>query len=438
MMTTMFYTMMAALATANDGAGDGAGAALGAGAGSGAGGSDPGFWFRTWLGKPTQSPLAQHSDDTFMFIWWFCVAWFIFLMGLMFYFVIAYRRKPGKIAVRSSSHNASLELFWTIIPTLMLVYIFWIGFEGYMEKVTPPGNAMELKLTGYKWSWDLEYPGGVVVNRGTSGGKVAKDAAELVPIFYVPAETPIRLRMNSTDVMHAFWIPNFRIKSDLVPNRYTGLWFKANGPDGGIHTRYHPKTKAEEKPGELNNPFVEALAGAPFEDHWIFCAEYCGTGHSEMAGIIRVVSADVYKNWLVLQNDNPTDTPAMKGAKIYKARCISCHSVDGSSGTGPTWKNMFGYSFMHTNGESHVNDDQHITEAIRYPNKHIRSDYPAGGMSAFPESLLSNKQVDYILAYMKTISDKAPPTTPEGTHGHDEEVKPEAVKAVEVTPAEKH
>lgn len=377
---------------------------------------EPGFWFKTWLGDPTRSPVAGHSDSAFMYLWWFCVVWFIFLMALMFYFVIAFRRKPGKIAQRSSSHNTPLEIIWTIVPTLMLVHIFWIGFEGYMEKVTPPGNAMELKLTGYKWSWDMEYPGGVVVNRGTSTGKVAADAAETVPIFYIPADTPIRLRMNSTDVMHAFWIPNFRVKSDLIPNRYTGMWFQASLPASGPTIKYHPKSKEEENLKEhWNNPYVEALAGEPFEDHWIFCAEYCGTGHSEMAGIIRVVSAGTYKKWLQNQADPADLKPFERGARIYKARCISCHSIDGTTGTGPTWKNMYGYEFAHTDGTKHINDDQHIAEAIRYPNKHIRSDYPAGGMSAFPESLLSNKQVEYLIEYMKTLSDRAPATTPEET-----------------------
>jgi cytochrome c oxidase subunit 2 len=374
---------------------------------------EPGFWFKTWLGEPTRSPAAGHTDSTYMYLWWFCVAWFVFLMGLMFYFVIAYRRRPGKIAQRSTDHNSKLEIFWTIIPTLMLVHIFWIGFDGYMDKVTPPGNAMELKVTGYKWSWDMEYPGGVVVNRGGSTGKVDDLAAETIPIFYVPADTPIRLRMNSTDVMHAFWIPNFRVKSDLIPNRYTGMWFQATLPASGPTIKYHPKAKEEENLKEdPNRVFAEALAGEPYEDHWLFCAEYCGTGHSEMAGIIRVVSAGTYKKWLDLQG-NPPGPPEVKGERIYKARCISCHSVDGSSGTGPTWKNMYGYEFAHTDGTKHVNDDQHIAEAIRYPNRHIRSDYPAGGMSAFPESLLSNQQVDYVIAYMKTLSDRAPATTPE-------------------------
>jgi cytochrome c oxidase subunit 2 len=133
-----------------------------------------------------------------------------------------------------------------------------------------------------------------------------------------------------------------------------------------------------------------------------------------MAGIIRVVSAGTYKKWLEKQG-NPDGPPEVKGARIYKARCISCHSIDGSSGTGPTWKNLWGYEFSHTDGTKHVNDDQHIIESIRYPNKHIRADYPAGGMSAFAENLVSNQQVEYVLAYMKTLSDKAPATTPEET-----------------------
>ncbi len=389
-----------------------------------------GFWFDTWMGEKTGSALGHDTDWMFMWLWWFCVAWFVVLMGLMMYFVIKYRRRPGRIAPMSVSHNGPLEVVWTIIPTLFLVWIFWEGFRGYMEKVVAPPNALELKLTGYKWSWDMEYPGGTVVNRGTSTSQVAEKAAEQIPVFYIPANTPIKLRMNSSDVMHAFWIPSFRTKQDLVPNRFTGLFFKADPVSAADPTKIkqHPLTKNDAK---WDCQYVEGLAGKPYVDHWIFCAEYCGTGHSEMAGIIRVVDPADYKTWLSNQA-NPSDLKdSEKGQRIYKARCSSCHTIDGAGSTGPTWKNLYGYEFNHTDGSKILVDDNHILESIRIPNKHIRADYPGGGMTAFPESLVSGKQVGYIIEYMKTLSDKAPKAepAPEGD-AKPAEAKPEAPSKV--------
>ncbi|GDX98737.1 cytochrome c oxidase subunit 2 [Phycisphaerae bacterium] len=381
------------------------------------------FWDRLWLREPAMTEAAKDTDYMFMWLWWFCVIWFVGLMGIMAYFCIKYRRKPGKIAERSPSHHLGIELAWTIIPTLFLVWIFFKGFWGYMEKMVPTGTAMELKLTGYKWSWNMEYPNGLVVDRGfmnTSFG------AELVPVFYVPADMPITLRMNSNDVMHSFWVPDFRIKQDLMPNRYTGMTFTAIGPkDGepGIHT--HPMNEEEAKrnrspgatPGapsasRIAPEFIPELAGVKYTDHWVFCAEYCGTYHSEMAAVIRVVSKEDFNKWLVwaAKKSTPTD-PVEWGKLLYKGKCASCHTVDGGKNTGPTWQNLYGYEHDYTDGSKIVADDNHIVESIRNPGKRVRVGY-ANNMNAFSEAQLNPKQTEAIISYMKSLSDKAPKVTP--------------------------
>lgn len=383
-----------------------------------------GFWFDTWMGERTGSSLGHDTDWMFMWLWWFCVVWFVGLMGLMMYFVIKYRRRPGRIAPMSANHNSKLEIFWTIVPTLFLVWIFWEGMRGYMEKMVAPPNAMELKLTGFKWSWRLEYPGGIEIDRGSSVGFVAKDAAESIPVFYIPADTPIRLKMNSQDVMHAFWIPSFRTKQDLVPNRFTGMYFRSDPLDmSSPKIKRHPKSKAE---ATWDCQFVEGLADKPYIDHWIFCAEYCGTGHSEMAGVLRVVDSADYKIWLNAQANPVGLEDWQKGERIYKARCSSCHTTDGAGSTGPSWKNLLGYEHSYTDGAKIVADDNHVLESVRMPNKHIRADYPGGGMTAFAENQLSNKQIGYVIAYMARLSDKAPKT----------EAAPADAKPAEAKPAE--
>lgn len=415
---TMFTTLALTLATAASTA-----------SAAPASGESFGLFERLNLRAPAHTEVARDTDSMYMWLWWFCIAWFVFLMGLMVLFVLKYRRKPGQIAPVSSSHNARLEIAWTIIPTLMLVYIFFRGFEGFMEKVAPPGNAMELKLTGYKWSWDMEYPNGLVINRGVPGSSVVI-GAEAAPVFYVPADVPIRLRMNSTDVMHAFWIPDFRVKADLVPNRYTAMWFKAKKPaeaGPGITVKRHPKSEAEAIANSLGDkmapPFVPELAGIEYTDHWVFCAEYCGTSHSEMAAVIRVVPMEGYSRWLAATNDMIQNKlpPQQLGEMVFKGKCISCHSIDGSANTGPTWKNLYGHEVEFTDGTKYTAEQMsdpvffanYVAESVRVPSAHIVKGY-GNNMNAFSESQVSQKQLEALIEYMKSpaLSDKAPPPAP--------------------------
>jgi cytochrome c oxidase subunit 2 len=373
---------------------------------------------KLWLRAPesTAGPTAGETDAMFMWLWWFCVAWFVALMTLMVYFVVKYRRRPGRIAPWSPAHNTTVELAWTIIPSLFLVYIFFRGFHGYMGKVVAPGGAVELSLTGYKWNWEMTYPTGVKVDASTYNKTIG---ARPVPVFYVPGDTTVRLRMNSRDVMHAFWIPDMRIKSDLVPNRYTGLFFKPKGPEQG--SRRHPASKEEARESGKNPdniPFIDAMAGVPYSDHWVFCAEYCGEEHSEMAAIIRVVPKEAFAVWLRDAAEGGDVPPVEKGKRIYAAKCASCHSNDGSGNTGPTWKNLFGSQRNFADGSSTTADENYIVQSIRYPAKQIVAGFQ-NQMTPWPEDLLPQKNVDAIIAYMKSISDKggvidiapAPPTS---------------------------
>jgi cytochrome c oxidase subunit 2 len=379
-----------------------------------------GFWHKLWLRAQPATELARSTDSMFMFLWWFCVFWFVFLMGLMVYFIVKYRRVPGKAAPQSPSHSTPLEITWTVVPTILLAGIFVVGFRDYMKKMTPAGNAMEIRLTGFKWSWKFEYPNGFVVDSGSSGARIG---AEPVPVFYVPAETPIKLRMNSTDVMHSFWVPDFRIKQDLLPNRFTFMTFtaKAPGPDAARMPESIAQHDAKATFSDTTNPirykvlppFIEQLKGVPYTDHWVFCAEYCGTSHSEMAAIIRVVPKEAYEQWLVLtQEKAESGSPVEVGQRVYRANCASCHSIDGSPNTGPTWLNWFGYEHMYADGRTYMADDNHMLMSIRYPAMHIRKGY-ANGMTPWSESMLSPKKVDALIAYMKSLSDKAPATTPD-------------------------
>lgn len=371
--------------------------------------------FRDWWLRGSPSfKNAESTDDIGMWLWWFCVLWFVFLMALMIGFVAKYRRKKGVIAVRSASHNTPLEIAWTVIPTLFLVYIFFAGFKSYFDKVVAPGNSVVMNVLAQKWSFTLTYPNGSITNVTTKIG-----ARDDIPVWYLPAETPIRIQTISQDVNHGFFVPDFRIKTDIFHNRYTMTWFSANAPSGG---HVHPasaadvvaaKASAESKGLIYSGPeYTKELAGVPYEDHWLFCSEYCGEQHSEMAAIIRIVPDKDYKAWLEGLSANVP--PPELGKSMFKVRgCSQCHTVDGSDNTGPTWKNMYGHAVEFTDGTSYSAEQMkdpvffanYVRESITNPAAKI---VKGKGNNMTPQAL-NEKQIIGVIAYLMTISDVQPP-----------------------------
>lgn len=355
-----------------------------------------------WFSDHSATTAATHTDWMFMWLFWFCTAWFIVLMGLMVYFVVRYRRRPGQIAPYSPSHNTMLEVAWTVLPSLTLVFMFFEGFKGYADAAVAPGNAIEMQLKAKKWSWSLIYPNGT-----ESPEQVTTSPAGpvKVPVFYVPEGTPIKFRMSSSDVMHSFWVPAFRVKFDVFPNRYTTYWFKATNLD-----TTDPATKTFSATDAINGKF----AGRPYIDHYIFCAEYCGDQHSEMAGIVRVVPMDVYLAKIEAWASESLE-PWQIGERVYQQQCIACHSIDGKANTGPTWKDLFGHEVEFTDGTSlsaaDMSDDtkfaNYIRESVYTPSKKIVKGYQ-NQMNTFM-GMVNEKQLDGVIAYMKRLSDKGQP-----------------------------
>ena len=330
---------------------------------------------KLFFGENGASSLAQESDKVFFWILWFGIIWFIVLMGLMIFWCIKYRRRPGVPAQRSAHHNTKLELAWTILPSVFLGAMFYYGFHGYITKLVAPSNAEMVDVMGQKWDWVITYNNGAVPPEKTQiGGKM--DA----PIIYVPLGRPIKFRITSKDVLHSFWIPDFRFKFDAMPNRYTSFWIEAE---------------------ELG-------------DHWIFCAEYCGDYHSEMAAMLRVVPAAEYDalktEWYAKQNSG---TPWQRGKMLVETKggCIACHSVNGAPGVGPTWDNAWGYEVALADGSKIPADDadawdNYAHESIVNPNAKIHSGYPSPSPMSSYAGTFSDQEVGYIVAYLRHLSDK--------------------------------
>lgn len=364
------------------------------------------IWFRS---KPGAT-YSHDVDDLFMYIFWFSAFCFVVLMGLMVYWTVKYRRRPGQPLLLSSSHNTLLEIAWTVLPLLPLAFFFFKGFHGYVNGVVATGDARELVIKAKKWQWDITYPNGAnspetipfaktktIKYLNAASGKseevkpFGRTADSLswgeVPVFYIPAETNLRLRMSSDDVIHSFWVPDFRIKQDVMPNRYSSLWFR---------------------PIALSDNAEKLPNGEPYEDHWIFCAEYCGTDHSKMMGILRVVRRDYFDRWV--EAANAGGTPEETGQKLWRRNCSSCHTVDGTPSTGPSWKSDaaagtgWGSTIqLEKGGTTVVFDENYVRESILEPQAKIHKGFgPNSAMNSFAGQL-KDDQIESIIAFMKSL-----------------------------------
>lgn len=315
------------------------------------------------------SEYAGSHDFVFMVVFWMSVAFFFVVMGPYAYFIVKYRRRPGVPAQRSVSHNTPLELAWSILPLLLLCVLFFMGFEVFIDGQIAPANAETINVRGKKWNWSLTYDNGAQTKEFEN--LVAVD----VPVFAIPADRPIRLLLDSEDVIHCFYVPDFRKKIDIFPNRYSTMWFQA------------------------------AKAG---QRHYVFCAEYCGDQHSQMAAILDVLTPDDYAKWKINNVLDPKSMyPADYGAFLYKSQgCNACHSVDPKKtpGTGPAWWDVWGQTEEIEGGGQVTVDENYVRESIYTPAAKVVKGFP-NQMNSF-QGLIDPNGVNAIIAYMKTLSDE--------------------------------
>ena len=308
-----------------------------------------------WM-PPARSTIAGDVDKLFFFIYYIAIGFFLLVVIAAIYFLIKYRRKGGEPGLTDGrDHNFKLELVWTIIPTILVFIVFVWGFRTYLRMNVAPKDAMEVKVTGQQWFWTFDYPNG------------ATSMNQLV----VPYGKPVKLLLSSKDVIHSFYVPDFRIKMDVLPNRYTTIWFDAN------------------RVGTYN----------------LFCTEYCGTGHSTMLGKVKVVADDEYEDWLkkVGSGSDNDETPLPElGEKIYKSKaCMTCHSTDGKAGVGPSFKGVFGHEVEFADGSKATVDENYIRESVLNPQAKVVKGF-APVMPTF-QGLLTDREIDGVIAYIKTL-----------------------------------
>lgn len=345
------------------------------------------WWFKH-LGLTEQ---AAHTEWLYMFILWVCIISFAILMVAMFYFAWKYRRGNEKTNyVRSSSHNTPLELTWTIVPLIVMVPIFYWGFRGYADKIAAPADAEEITIKGQKWNWDITYKNGAGPMPPLGAAVQITKTNYDVPQFVVPAGRPVKFIMSSKDVIHAFYIPDFRTKMDVIPNRFTSMWFEAS--EAAL-------TPRNEK-GEFKNP-----DGTP-SGHYVYCAEYCGDFHSEMAAVMNVVSWKEYQQIIDTWAKGYPDTENLVSVgRIVAQRkgCFACHSVDGSPNSGPTWKDLYRSPQEFTDGTSIPEADvNYMRESILLSQAKIVKGYP-NNMPVY-QGQINERELDALIAYIKSLA----------------------------------
>lgn len=386
------------------------------------------IWFKTPysdLATNAQGDLIFTGVDwVFMFILWVSIISFLMLMIPMTWWAFKYRRRAGHIQQRTPNHNTALEVTWIVVPLIILTFLFFWGFHGYMKSQVVQSNADEIAVTGQMWQWNVTYangaesgeqrPFGRTITEKRNGTEVTiRPNNTAAPVVIVEEGKPVRFKMISKDVIHSFYIPAMRIKMDVFPNRYTTLSFTPVKPTPIIGT---VGTGEDVK--------------HTFEDHPIYCAEYCGNSHSEMVGWMRVLPtkeftrtlqqwADIDVNYLGADGKpDPKLAPGKKplalwelGQYVHKAKgCSSCHSVDGAKGTGPTWKDAYGTTVQISRGPAFDgNWDNYIRKSMLEPAYQIHAGFETGNMPSAQGSV-SEKQILGVIAYFKHLAGKDDPS----------------------------
>lgn len=299
-----------------------------------------------------RSTLAPSVDSLFHVINGLSIFLFLLIVGAGMYWVAKYRRQPGdeKKLSKPTYHNTAVELFWSVGPMLVCIGLFHFGVRQYLDARVAPSDAMQVRVRGRKWAWEFEY----------ANGKVSSD-------LHAPVNKPVKLVMTSQDVIHSFYVPDFRIKQDVLPGRYSMVWFQATqeGTDQ------------------------------------VFCAEYCGLDHSGMLTKVVVESDEAFKKWLDFDPYNGMPL-AQVGEKLYTEKaCVTCHTLDGSpkAGGGPTFKGLYGRMENISDGTQVKVDDNYIRESILVPGAKIVKGYQPI-MPSFQGSL-KDRHVEGLIEFIK-------------------------------------
>jgi len=307
------------------------------------------MWSGTPLFPERASTMAGRVDALYFFLIGIAVFFSLLIAGLIVFYAVKYRRRaPAEIG--ADIHGSLLlEIGWSGIPLLITMVIFVWGASVFFAMARPPDEALNIYVVGKQWMWKFQH----------------LDGQREIDELHVPLGRPVKLTMTSEDVIHDFFVPAFRVKADVLPGRYTTVWFEPTVPG-----RYH-----------------------------LFCAEYCGTKHSGMIGQVVVMEPSEYQTWL--SGGAPEGSLASAGAKLFAdLACNTCHRPD-AQGRGPVLEGLFGKSVLLQNGETVVVDEAYVRESILTPSAKIT----AGFQPIMPtfQGLVTEEQLLELVEYIKSL-----------------------------------
>ena len=317
------------------------------------------------------STIAPYTDTLYFFLLGMTVTGVVLVGALVFGFGIRYRRSRNPVATQVEG-STLLEATWTIIPLGIFLVIFVWGALLYFRIYNPPVNAMNIYIIGKQWMWKAEHPGG----------------QHEINALHVPTGRPVQLTMISQDVFHSFSIPDFRVKREVIPGRYTTVWFQATQPG-----MYH-----------------------------LFCSQYCGTLHAGMIGEVTVLTPEDYEKWL--KQSTSGMSLAQNGERLFASMgCISCHSGNAAA-RGPNLAGVYGSRLTLADGSQVLVNDAFLRDSILNPSEHVTAGFAPimptyqgqvseDGLISLVEyikNLQSNYRVDQ--TNVTTDGNQAAPTTP--------------------------
>jgi len=296
-----------------------------------------------------QGLSSRIVENVFLYIAAIAVSLLLLITFLMVYFVIRYhwKRNPQPADISGSTW---LEIVWTLVPTFLVLTMFYYGYTGFQSLKKVPEGAIKIKVIARQWSWLFEYENGLKS-----------------PELRVPVGKSINLSLTSQDVIHSFYMPAFRIKQDAVPGMISHLWFK---------------------PTEVGT-------------YDVLCAEYCGLQHSYMLTKVVVLPEGEFNQWYQTWKEIEAKVPP--GAQLFQEKgCKACHSIDGTPGVGPTLKGLYGKTVTALTGGKErtvVAGDAYIRKSILEPSADVVKGFPP----IMPTQKLTDQEMEEILQYLKEL-----------------------------------
>ncbi len=300
------------------------------------------------------STLAPQVDTLMLFALGIATVFTLLIAFLLVVFAVRYRRRSVDEIGAPDPHATWLEIVWSVIPLVILLVMFGWGAKVFFFAMRPPADAIEYYVTGKQWMWKFQHPEG----------------PREINTLHVPVGQPVKLTMTSEDVIHSFFVPDFRVKMDVLPGRYTTTWFEATKT--GTYT--------------------------------LFCAEYCGVEHSRMGGKIVVMEPSQYDEWLTAQGGSAVGGEMVSGADLFTAKnCQTCHNPNNDN-LGPYLEGLFGTEETLEGGATVLVDENYLRESILDPTAKMVAGYQA--LMPTYQGQLNEEELAGLIQYIKTLGNE--------------------------------